>query len=62
MKETRIILEYGKIAEISRITENSVVTVRKALRGDKSVQDYSKIRKCALEKGGVQMREVESNN
>jgi predicted transcriptional regulator len=62
MKETIVIAKWGTITEVADIFGISPQTVRKALNGDTTVKEYSKVRKCALEKGGVQMREVEDNN
>lgn len=55
---TVIITKYGEINEIARIFKKSLPTVRKALRGDESVKGYTKIRKCAIERGGIEMSEV----
>ena len=58
MKETRIVTEYGTISKIAKIFRVSTLTVRKALRGDVSVRNYAKIRKCAIENGAKEMTEV----
>lgn len=58
MKETRIILEYGKSTVVAKIARASLPTVRKALAGDVRVLKYALIRKIALEHGGKEMREV----
>lgn len=60
-KQTRIITDYGEICEIARIFKKSLPTIRKALRGETQVLDYAKIRKCAIERGGVEMSEVKNN-
>lgn len=61
-KQTRIITEYGEINEIARIFKKSLPTIRKALRGETQVLGYAKIRKCAIERGGVEMSSVKNND
>jgi hypothetical protein len=61
-KQTRIITAYGEISEIAKIFKKSLPTIRKALRGNTQVLDYAKIRKCAIERGGVEMSSVKNND
>jgi hypothetical protein len=59
-KETRIIADYGEIKVLSELFNRNPLTIRKALRGDRSVQDMEKIRKAAIERGAVEMTEVKN--
>lgn len=62
MKKTIILVRYGMIAEIAATLNISTRSVRRALNGNKSVREYEKIRKCALEKGGLAAEIVDNNN
>lgn len=57
-KLSRIVTAHGEINEIARIFNKSLPTIRKALRGDTTVEGYEKIRKCALERGAIEMQKV----
>ncbi|MDD3685782.1 MAG: hypothetical protein PHE56_03345 [Bacteroidales bacterium] len=62
MTDTRIIVRHGEISKIAKIFGTSLPRVKRALRGVKTVTDYQKIRKCAIERGGVEVSEVKNNN
>jgi len=57
MEKARIIVSYGEMKKIAEIFCKSFPTIRRALRGDISVQDCDKIRKCAIERGGLEINE-----
>ncbi len=52
---SEILVRYGEQRAIAQILEVSDRTVRKALRGDSSVMQACKIRRIALERGGVEL-------
>ncbi len=62
MEKTRIIVSHGEMKKIAGIFGKSFPTIRKALRGDINVQDCDKIRKCAVERGGIEVRVSEKND
>lgn len=61
MEKTRIIVSHGEMKKIAEIFGKSFPTIRKALRGDMTVQDCAKIRKCAVERGGIEVRASKRN-
>lgn len=61
-KPTIIVTDHGERTIIGKIFNLSAPTIRRALNGDSSVRDYAKIRKCALERGAVEMHEVTKDN
>ena len=61
MTDTRIIVRHGEISEIAKIFGMSLPRVRRALRGNKTVVGYDRVRKCAMERGGVEVSEVKNN-
>lgn len=58
LKKTRIITEHGEIKRIAKIFGLCQLTVRKALRGDSSVREYSKIRKFAIDRGATEVQPI----
>lgn len=59
---TRIITKHGEITKIAQIFNKSMPAIRRALRGNKTVINYNKIRKCAIERGGIEMTEVQKDD
>lgn len=58
-KQTIIIADHGEITKIAAIFGKAAPTIRRALRGITTVDKYDKIRKCAIERGAIEMKEVE---
>ncbi|MDR2009556.1 MAG: hypothetical protein LBQ22_03650 [Bacteroidales bacterium] len=56
MKKTIILVKYGMISEIAAALKISTRTVRRALKGNTTVQKYNLIRKYTLENGGVEVQ------
>lgn len=55
----RIIVEHGIQKKLEGIFNVSHVTVRRALRGERNNDLSKRIRKAAIENGGVEMQKVE---
>ena len=54
MKETIIFVKYGMTTKIAEVFGVSTRTVRRALKGNRSVKEYKNIRSYALNNGGFE--------
>jgi hypothetical protein len=52
---TKILIEYGKRKKLMALLNTTFPTVRKALNGAEDTELCRKIRRAALENGGVEM-------
>ncbi len=62
MEKIIIKVDYSVRKEIMKIFDVSYPTIRRALNGTTNTELAKKIRKVALEKGGVELKVVEKQN
>lgn len=62
MNKNKIIVPQGTKGKLQKIFNTSHVTVRRALNGEGDSLLRNKIRKAALELGGIEMKIVDKNN
>jgi hypothetical protein len=60
-KMNRIILPHGALKQLKKLTNVSEPTARAALRGQSQTTKAFKIRKLAIELGGVEMSTEKEN-
>lgn len=56
----KILTDLGEKKELAKIFRKSHVTVRRALNGETNTPLAKKIRKAAIERGGVEQTETKS--
>jgi hypothetical protein len=58
----RIIVIHGEKQKLAKLFGHGMPFIRKALAGDRDTLEALKVRKVAIERGGIEVSPIKSNN